>query len=436
MKALILNSGMGTRMGALTSEHPKCMTEISEGETILSRQLRQLSDMEIRDVVITTGLFDKVLIDYCESLNLPLNYTFVNNPVYDTTNYIYSIYLAREHLRDDILLMHGDLVFEDMALDHVIRSEKSCMTVSSTAELPENDFKAVIENNQIIKVGIEFFDNAITAQPLYKLFKKDWNLWLDNIIAFCEEGKVSCYAENALNEVTDQCEVHPLDIEDMLCNEIDTPEDLVIIKQKLEEIKMKTVYMSFSTDIIHGGHISIINKAAKMGKLIVGVLCDEVVASYKRFPMLPYDERKQILDNVKGTYKTVPQTTLSYAENLRKYKPDYVVHGDDWKTGFQSKIRDEVIEVLNEYGGELIEFPYAEDDTYKALEQQSRERLSIPDIRRGRLKKLLEMKKTVSILEAHSGITGLIAETTTVLKDGKANQFDGMWVSSLCDSTA
>lgn len=235
MKALILNSGMGTRMGSLTSNHPKCMTEISEGETILSRQLKQLLDMKIRDIIITTGLFDEVLIEYCQSLNLPLNYSFINNPDYDTTNYIYSIYLAREHLNDDLVLMHGDLVFEDIVLNSALRNKQSCMTVSSTAELPENDFKAVLENNRIMKVGIEFFDNAITAQPLYKLFKKDWKIWLDNIIAFSEQGKRSCYAENALNEVTDKCEIYPLDIKDKLCNEIDTPEDLTTIKQKLQD---------------------------------------------------------------------------------------------------------------------------------------------------------------------------------------------------------
>lgn len=436
MKALILNSGLGRRMGELTSEHPKCMTKISGNETILSRQLKQLAHNNITEVIITTGPFEQILIDYCKSLDLSLNYEFVNNPIYDKTNYIYSIYLAREYLQDDILLMHGDLIFDDIVLNKVIQNEKSCLTVSSTLDLPEKDFKAVIENEKVKKVGIEFFDHAMAAQPLYKLLKKDWQIWLDEIIKFCMEGQVSCYAENALNEVTDQCEIHPLDVRDILCNEVDNLEDLIIVKQRLKELEMKTVYMSFSTDIIHGGHIKIINEAAKMGKVIIGVLCDEVVASYKRFPMLPYSERKEILNSLKGVYKTVPQFTLSYAENLRKFKPDYVVHGDDWKTGFQSTIRAEVIEVLKEYGGELIEFPYANDDAYKLLEQQSREQLSIPDVRRGRLRKLLEMKKTVSILEAHSGITGLIAEKTTVLQDGKAYQFDGMWVSSLCDSTA
>lgn len=199
---------------------------------------------------------------------------------------------------------------------------------------------------------------------------------------------------------------------------------------------MKTVYMCFSTDVIHSGHLSIIDKAAAYGELTIGVLSDEAVSSYKRFPLLSYEERANILSHINGVAKVVPQTELSYAGNLRKIKPDYVVHGDDWKQGFQKAIRDEVVSILSEYGGELIEFPYSDNEEYVQLEQNAREQLSIPDIRRGRLRKLIDMKKTITAIEAHSGITGLIAEKTTVLQEGKTYQFDAMWVSSLCDSTA
>ena len=198
----------------------------------------------------------------------------------------------------------------------------------------------------------------------------------------------------------------------------------------------KTVYMCFSTDLIHGGHISIIQKATQLGELIIGVLTDEVVASYRRFPVLKYDERVKLFENIKGVSKVVPQDTLSYAKNLRWLKPDYVVHGDDWKTGFQKPIRDEVIEILKEYGGKLVEFPYSQKEEYERLESMQRHQLSMPDIRRGRLKELLSMKPLVNAIEAHNGITGLIAENTTVLQDGKTYQFDAMWVSSLCDSIA
>jgi len=199
---------------------------------------------------------------------------------------------------------------------------------------------------------------------------------------------------------------------------------------------MKTVYMSFSTDLIHGGHIAIIQKAAALGELTVGVLTDEVVASYRRFPILSFEERVRLFENIKGVHRVIPQRTLSYAENLRMLKPDYVVHGDNWVSGFQRPIRDEVIQILSEYGGKLVEFPYTYKQEYEKLEKTQQEQLYIPDIRRGRLRKLLGMKPIVRIIEAHSGITGLIAEKTTVLQDGKAYQFDGMWVSSLCDSIA
>ena len=160
MKALILNSGLGSRMGAMVLEHPKCMTEISNNETILSRQLRLIYEAGIIDVVITTGAFEKILVNYCKSLDLPLNIIFVKNPLYKDTNYIYSIYCAREYLDDDIILMHGDLVFESSVLEDVINSKYSCVTVSYTLPLPDKDFKAVIQNNQVIKIGTEFFNDA------------------------------------------------------------------------------------------------------------------------------------------------------------------------------------------------------------------------------------------------------------------------------------
>ena len=436
MKALILNSGLGNRMGILTSEHPKCMTEIAIGETILSRQLKLLAESGVSDVVMTTGYYDGVLEEYCRSLGLPLNITFVKNSEYADTNYIYSIYLAREFFDDDIILMHGDLVFERSVLEDVIASESSCMTVSSTLPLPEKDFKAVIHNGRIDKVGIEFFDDAMSAQPLYKLRRDDWKIWLDKISEYCQSGNRKCYAENAFNDVSDKCIITPLDIKNRLCSEIDTPEDLKTVSDKIRKIESCTVYMCFSTDIIHSGHIAIIKKAQRFGKLIIGVLSDEAVASFKRYPMIPFSERKSLFENLAGVHKVVEQKSLSYRDILNELKPDYVVHGDDWKTGFQKPIRDEVLDILLLYGGKLIEFPYSNDEKFNELDKQFRSQLSMPDIRRGRLKKLIEMKGCITAIEAHSGITGLIAEQTKVLQDGKTYQFDAMWVSSLCDSTA
>lgn len=497
MKALILNSGMGSRMGVLTSDHPKCMTEISDRETILSRQLMQLAEAGIREVVMTTGVFDSVLVGYCQSLELPLHITFVKNPKPQETNYIYSIYCAREYLEDDILLLHGDLVFANTVLDRILESEKSCMAVSTTLPLPEKDFKAVVQDGRIIKVGTGFFalpwaegaadqrsvdaadqhavdaanahlEGVFAAQPLYKLLKKDWKRWLDEIVAFCEAGKVSCYAEDALNQHIDQddqrisaisapvdgpktsvkdapvdgcrtsvrCEILPLDIRDQLCNEIDDPQDLAVVTSRLREVESRTVYMCFSTDILHSGHMAIIRKARRFGRLIIGVLSDEAVLGYKRFPLLPFAERKSLFENIAGVYEVVEQKTLRYKEVLERYRPTYVVHGDDWVSGFQKPIRDEVVSILASYGGQLIEFSYSKDARYQELDKRARAELSIPEMRRGRLKKMIQIKELVTALEAHSGLTGLIAEETVVYQGGEARQFDAMWISSLCDSTA
>lgn len=437
MKALILNSGLGHRMGVLTSEHPKCMTEISAKDTILSRQLRLLAKAGIEEVVMTTGYFDEILVNYCHSLNLPLHFTFVNNPLYAETNYIYSIYCAKDYLRDeDIVLMHGDLVFEESVLDDILEFEDSCMKVSSTIALPEKDFKSVVHDGRVYKVGVEFFTDAMESQALYKLNKKEWNKWLDKICEYCENDKRKCYAEVAFNEISEDCAIYAYDVKDRLCSEIDTPEDLAVVSGRLHEIENRTVYMCFSTDMVHSGHIAIIRKAQKLGKLIIGVLSDEAVASYKRFPLMPYEERKTVFENIAGIEKVVEQKELSYAENLRKFRPTYVVHGDDWKEGFQKPIRDEVVSILAEYGGQLVEFPYSKNDKYEEIEKQSRAQLSMPDFRRGRLKKLINMKGTITAMEAHSGITGLIVEKTKVLQEGKTYQFDAMWISSLCDSTA
>lgn len=437
MKALILNSGMGSRMGELTAEYPKCMTEVLGTETVLSRQLRMLTETGIDEVVITTGRCAEKLIAYCESLELPLRYTFVYNSEYAETNYIYSIYLAREALADtDLLLLHGDLVFEHSVLERVITSGESCIVASFTKKLPDKDFKAVVRDGRIVSVGVEFFREAVAVQPLYYLKKKEWAVWLSHIVKFCEAGKRNVYAEVALNEVAENCTICPLDVKDDLCMEIDTLEDLKVAKVKLARLTERTVYMCFSTDMVHSGHIAIIQKAAQFGHLMIGVLSDEAVAGYKRFPLLPFQERKALFENIMGVDQVVMQEDLSYRRNLERYRPDIVIHGDDWREGVQKPVRDEVLRVLESYGGRLVEFPYKKDERYVQLEQRARAELSLPDVRRSRLKKILQMKGLVTAIEAHNGLTGLIAEKTVVYEEGKAYQFDAMWVSSLCDSTA
>ncbi len=340
--------------------------------------------------------------------------------------------------------MHGDLVFESRVLEAIIDSENSCMAVSSTLPLPEKDFKAVIANSngtnnlsgRISKIGVEFFDHAVAAQPLYKIKKEDWRVWLAEIEEFCVRDNRKVYAENAFNEVSDRCHIFPCDVQDMLCAEIDTPEDLEAVSKKFQKVNERTVYMCFSTEYIHSGHVAIINKARRLGRLIIGILSDEAVSSFKRYPLIPFSERKTLFENLAGVERVVVQNTLSYKDNLNLLKPDFVVHGNDWCEGFQKPIRKEVCEVLAEYGGKLVEYPYSNNPMYKELDANHRAEVSMPDVRRGRLRKLLNMKGLVTAMEAHSGITGLIVEKTKILQNGRTYQFDAMWVSSLCDSTA
>jgi phosphoenolpyruvate phosphomutase len=199
---------------------------------------------------------------------------------------------------------------------------------------------------------------------------------------------------------------------------------------------MKTVYIAMSADLVHPGHLNIINTAAQYGEVIVGVLTDEAVASYKRLPYMNYAQRVEVVEHIKGVNRVIPQRTLDYVENLRDIKPDYVVHGDDWKTGVQRETRQRVIDTLAEWGGELIEPAYTEGISSTHLNQALKSVGTTPDIRRKRLGRLLAAKPLVRVMEAHSGISGLVVESSSVEHEGRIEEFDAMWLSSLTDSVS
>ncbi len=199
---------------------------------------------------------------------------------------------------------------------------------------------------------------------------------------------------------------------------------------------MKKVYVAMSADLIHPGHMAIIQKGRELGEVTVGLLTDAAIASYKRLPFLSYEQRKQVMENIKGVVAVIAQETHDYVPNLRKLKPDYVVHGDDWKTGVQRAMRDRVIEVLKEWGGELIEPTYTAGISSTQLIYANKEIGTTPDIRRRLLRRQIEAKPIVTVLEAHNGLTGLIVENTHVTVDQKRKEFDAIWISSLTDSTA
>ncbi len=199
---------------------------------------------------------------------------------------------------------------------------------------------------------------------------------------------------------------------------------------------MKTVYVAMSADLIHPGHLNVIRKAREFGDVTVGVLTDEAITSYKRLPYMEYEQRAEIVENLKGVARVVPQKTLDYVPNLRALRPDYVVHGDDWKTGVQRVVRQRVIDTLGEWGGELIEPVYTEGISSTQLNGALRQLGTTPDIRRKRLRRLLAAKPLVRALEAHSGLSGVIVEKCRVKEGEAVREFDAMWLSSLTDSTS
>lgn len=199
---------------------------------------------------------------------------------------------------------------------------------------------------------------------------------------------------------------------------------------------MKKVYLCMSTDIIQTGHINVIQKAAELGEVTVGVLCDKYVAMYEKYPILPAEERMKIISNIKGVSHVVVQNDIYYDANIRELKPDFVIHGDNWKDGYQKKVRERVIEVLAEWGGELVEIPYYKSSNLHLFENVMSECRGLPEVRRQMLRQKIRSGDIVKIMVAYDGLSALLVEKTKVEKEGERRQFDGIWISSLCDSVS
>lgn len=199
---------------------------------------------------------------------------------------------------------------------------------------------------------------------------------------------------------------------------------------------MKTVYTCFTTSVIHEGHINIINTAKQYGDVIVGVLSDEAMVKFDRFPTISFEERMKIVKGIEGISRVIKQEKIMYDEVIAELHPDYVIHGDNWLSGPTKAIRDNVEKLLGEYGGQIIDVPYTYNENVKHIDAKIKEKLAMPEFRRKRLRQLLKIRPVVKAIEVHSGLTGLIAEKTVVEYEGRLDQFDAMWISSLCDSTA
>ena len=199
---------------------------------------------------------------------------------------------------------------------------------------------------------------------------------------------------------------------------------------------MKTAYTCFCTDVIHEGHLNIINEAKKRGRVIIGCLSDAASIRYNKFPTISQEERLRLYRSIEGVDEVVIQNDMLYDDGIKLIKPDYILHGDNWVDGPEQAIHDHVENLVKEYGGELVDIPYTYNEKVKKIDMQLREKLAMPEYRRKRLRQLLSLTPIVKAMEAHSGLTGLIVEKTVVEHDGRLDQFDAMWISSLCDSTA
>ena len=226
MKAIIFNSGLGNRMGEFTRNNHKSMARLKDGETVFHRQIRLLSAEGITDFIVTTGPFEEQL--KAEAADFPhLNFTFVRNPIYDKTNYIYSMYLAREHMNDDLVFLHGDLVFNRKLVHDVLAcQDKNTGTVNFTKALPEKDFKGRVQDGKLLEVSIKIFDaDCFAFQPFYKMDKATASAWIGKVCQFIHEGQDKCYAENALNEIFPALNIRAFSYAGYFIDEIDNMTD-------------------------------------------------------------------------------------------------------------------------------------------------------------------------------------------------------------------
>jgi len=236
MKAIIFNSGLGSRMAGLTENNPKCMVKLYNGETIFERQIRILSDCGIKDFIITTGPFKEQLYEVVDKFK-KLNFQFVANEEYRSTNYIVSMNNASQYLDDDVLLLHGDLVFNKRLIEKILDNKnKSVCLYNEIKELPEKDFKGRFKNNKLLEVSVNIFDGDCYAfQPLYKLDKEDLKLWKDKVAEFVKNGNVKVYAENALNEITEMLDIQGMSYKDDYIDEIDNEIDYNRVSNEIKK---------------------------------------------------------------------------------------------------------------------------------------------------------------------------------------------------------
>ena len=441
--AVILAAGLGSRLKERTAEMPKGFLEI-HGESLISASVRKLIDAGIRKIILGTGYLSEVYDTF--AIQYPGRITCVKNERFAESGSMCTLHTLRGEIgSDDFLVLESDLLYDASGLISLLNSAESNVILSS-GQTNSNDevFIECDENHHLLNMSKKREELRSVYSELVGISKLSNQFYQKMCEVFETSDTLNMEYETAIVKASASIPAKILKIEDFAWCEIDDENHLQraiqqvskrVLEAEASATKKKIVYVSFTTDVIHAGHLNIIHKATKLGEVIAGIQTDDIVMKTMRYPLLPLEERMKLFENVKGISRVVVQDELFYDKILRELKPDYVVHGDDWVLNYQRPVRERVIEVLQEWGGQLVEFPYTKSPEITNLESVFYDKIGVPEVRRGRLKKLLESGQTLRVMEAHSGLSALIVENTRVVVGDEPRHYDAMWVSSLCDST-
>lgn len=441
--AVILAAGLGSRLKERTAYMPKGFLEVG-GETLISASIRKLIESGIERVVIGTGYHS----EWYEKLSSENSHIeCVKNERYADSGSMCTLYCLKEVVGDeDFLILESDLLYDKSGLTSLLNSLEQNLILSSGATQSNDEvFIECDASHNLRNMSKKRDELKSIYSELVGISKVSHAFYLEMCRAFEEFGILKMEYEAAMVKASSSIPIKVLKIDDFAWCEIDDESHLNrAVTQVLGRVRnaesdnnmsRKTVYVSFTTDVIHAGHLNIIQKASELGDVIAGIQTDDIVMKTMRYPLLPLEDRMKIFSNLKGVSKVVVQDDIYYDQILRELKPNYVLHGDDWVTNYMAPVRARVIDVLKEWGGELVEVPYTHSPSITNLEEVFYDKIGVPEVRRSRLKKLLESNQFIRVMEAHSGLSALIVEKTRVVVDGDPRHYDAMWVSSLCDST-
>lgn len=441
--AVILAAGLGSRLKERTETMPKGFLEI-DTEPLVAASVRKLMDVGIQKIIFGTGYLSEIYEEFAS--RYPGRIKCVKNEKFAESGSMCTLYTLKEELgSDDFLVLESDLLYDKTGLSCLLNEDYPNIILSSGFTHSNDEvFIECDESQHLVNMSKSSDELSSVYSELVGISKISNRFYQEMCNAFEHSNTLNMEYESAMVQASQIIPIKVHKIDNFSWCEIDNEQHLNraihqiskrVADAESQSTNKKTVYVSFTTDVIHGGHLNIIKNAAKLGEVIAGIQTDDIVMKTMRYPLLPLEERMKLFENVKGVSKVVIQDELFYDKILRELKPDYVVHGDDWVSNYLSPVRERVIEVLQEWGGQLVEFPYTKSPEINNLESVFYDKIGVPEVRRGRLKKLLESGQTLRIMEAHSGLSALIVENTRVVVGDQPKHYDAMWVSSLCDST-